>query len=626
MDLSPEEAEDIKVIPGDPQRQIYPEVPQNPNEGNGQLVVDNNWQEREQIVQKHREDIINKLKEESKDEFQFKIKNLKGDMIKDNNVQLNKPLTHRQQINNEILQPDNPDVGKKLSTARTSTIGVGNVKYEKTGARDKHENQEGDRYNNKSHEKNRNEMGFIDMARKKLARTVPNSIRQGEKNGTEIRRKIKPGKRPRPRPHRMGRHKQKTTPKPPPKSLFELWQEYRHPFCDKSFIGYGYEFAVLNDVVVNKQLAVGEDGGKDMSKVMEQEESKEFLTLTKGFFLLNCNSTVKYFFDGNNYLNQWIKALLTSATVPFDNLVVNNHFTIALVRFEYVNMYHTMTDWYNTFLVMRFLNHTASETDILFVDAHPKGSLDNVWGDLFHSFKFLSQMKQQTTLYKNLVWGMQGYNSPLSKFYANTLPYVEEFREFFLSQYHIGIDHKLNCQRLNIFFIWRRDYVAHPRNPGGNISRKIKNEDELIQALKQKYPQHNIEGKQLDLLPMKEQLKYISKTDILAGMHGAGLTLALFLPKHSGLVEFYPNYWSDSNEHFKSIARWRSLPYTHWSNFDDENEFENQYTRIPPDMAVDMVEEIINKLCQTSLSQEITQQVTPSSIQAQNIKANNMFQ
>ena len=399
--------------------------------------------------------------------------------------------------------------------------------------------------------------------------------------------------------------------------LFKLWKERKHSFCDNSFIGYGNEFALLNDVVVNKQLAVGEDGGKDMSEVMEQKESKEFVYLTKGFFSLKCNSKFNYFFKGHvNYLNKWMKTLVTSANVSYEEPFVNNRFTIALVRFEYVNVYHTMTNWYNTFLLMRFFNHTASETDILFLDAHPKGSLDNVWGDLFHSFKFLSQMKQQPVMFKKLVWDIQGYNSPMLQCNKDFLPYVNEFREFFLSRHFVETGHKLNCQRLNIFFIWRRDYVAHPRNPGGNISRKIKNEDELIQELKQKYPQHNIEGKQLDLLPMKEQLKCISKTDILAGMHGAALTLALFLPEHSGVVELFPNYWSDPNSHFKCIARWRGLHYTQWKNTDMKNEYINDYTRIPPEVAIELVDKIIDTMCLSSLRNKHS---NTSSVQAQNI-------
>ncbi|VEL36644.1 unnamed protein product, partial [Protopolystoma xenopodis] len=52
-------------------------------------------------------------------------------------------------------------------------------------------------------------------------------------------------------------------------------------------------------------------------------------------------------------------------------------------RYEYVNLFHTITDWYNAFLAMRWGHLPASRVKILFVDAHPAGSLDEVWDRLF---------------------------------------------------------------------------------------------------------------------------------------------------------------------------------------------------------------------------------------------------
>ena len=64
---------------------------------------------------------------------------------------------------------------------------------------------------------------------------------------------------------------------------------------------------------------------------------------------------------------------------------MNNQFTIAITRYEYVNMYHTMTEIYNAFLIMEFFNQTQSSTNILIVDGHPSGTLDDVWKTLFNS-------------------------------------------------------------------------------------------------------------------------------------------------------------------------------------------------------------------------------------------------
>jgi len=58
--------------------------------------------------------------------------------------------------------------------------------------------------------------------------------------------------------------------------------------------------------------------------------------------------------------------------------------TLALTRCEYANFYHTMSDWYNTFLVTQFMNVSESVAPrVLFIDAHPAGPLDHAWNSLF---------------------------------------------------------------------------------------------------------------------------------------------------------------------------------------------------------------------------------------------------
>lgn len=56
--------------------------------------------------------------------------------------------------------------------------------------------------------------------------------------------------------------------------------------------------------------------------------------------------------------------------------------TVALTRREYANLYHTVSDWYNVFLLTRFFNVTQP-AHVLLVDAHPAGPLDHAWTVLF---------------------------------------------------------------------------------------------------------------------------------------------------------------------------------------------------------------------------------------------------
>ena len=60
-------------------------------------------------------------------------------------------------------------------------------------------------------------------------------------------------------------------------------------------------------------------------------------------------------------------------------------------------------------------------------------------------------------------------------------------------------------------------------------------------------------------IPFKEQLQVIQRTDILVGVHGAGLTHAMFLRPHSAMVEVLPPKLDYKG--FVNLARMRSIHY-----------------------------------------------------------------
>jgi hypothetical protein len=347
-------------------------------------------------------------------------------------------------------------------------------------------------------------------------------------------------------------------------------------------------------------FATGRAGGEEIKQVINQPEEDEYYQFQYGFLQLPCEVKPDYFFNNNNHNNQWLssmKTLLAQQEMPVD--IVNTLFTIAITRYEYANIYHTMTDFYNAFLLMEYFNKSQTETNILIIDGHPKGALDPVWDVLFNSSTRIRKLHKRTR-YKNLVWGILGYNSHIMDHYAPNLPLVKEFRNFFLSSYRVSENHKLNCDKISITFVWRRDYLAHPRNPSGSISRKIQNEQELVDTLRNSFPHFTIKGVQIDLFDMRQQLEFVTSTDILIGMHGAGLTHAMFLPSHAGVIELLPVYWAAANEHFEAISRWRDLLYLRWVNSDPNNEAANYHTIVPPDVLNTMVTSTVEHMCQTA--------------------------
>lgn len=365
--------------------------------------------------------------------------------------------------------------------------------------------------------------------------------------------------------------------------------------CEGNFIGYNYTFARLTNVVINPAHGRGRRGGENCSEVFNQAERDEYFELSFGYFKLLCKSKDHYVFNSKSHLRYWQDVLQMTDHVPKSN-AIHHGWTIAVVRYEYANLYHTMTDFYNSFYVARLFKMKPGNITILWLDGHPAGALDESWNTLFGRVLRAGDIKQPE-MFSHMIWGIMGYNSFLNNHLRKNVPYLEEFRSFFLTQHGLQTKSELLCAKLNIMFLWRRDYLAHPRNPSGSVSRKIKNEIELLESAKKLFKTHNVFGIQLDKMSMIKQLETIAGVDILIGMHGAGLTHTLFLPKHAGLIELYPTYWSNSNRHFVSMAMWRKLHYLSWVNTDYSKELPNDYTVVDVKKVTNMISEMVKKIC-----------------------------
>lgn len=378
--------------------------------------------------------------------------------------------------------------------------------------------------------------------------------------------------------------------------IFQQWIKTKVHICGNSLIAFSNEFAISKNIIINTKYGYGKKGGEEIIDVLNQDEEAEYYSFQFGFMELPCKRKSNYFFNSQNHLNSWYESLqpIIPKKIQYDIYV--EQFTIAITRYEYVNIYHTMTDIYNCYLLMRFFNKTRYETNIVIIDGHPKGSLDLMWKNLFNSSQIIGNLNGRI-FYKNLVWGILGYHSEILQHLTANLPLVEDFSNFVLNSYGLEKQQKLECRKLKVVFIWRRDYLAHPRNPTGKVSRKISNENELITSLRSLFPKWNISGVQLDTLDIKSQLDIISNTNILIGMHGAGLTHAFFLPKHSALLEIIPNYWQRAKDHFQSIAQWRNLIYQSWTNNDTTLETDEHISYIPPDVIQTMTKNVHKLMC-----------------------------
>jgi protein O-GlcNAc transferase len=123
---------------------------------------------------------------------------------------------------------------------------------------------------------------------------------------------------------------------------------------------------------------------------------------------------------------------------------------------------------------------------------------------------------------------------------------LEAFSHFVLNKLGMLKHNIPNEPRITL--ILRKDYM------GRKLDRKISNEDQVVKALEEvSRGRASFSSVQLETMTFKEQVELMySKTNILIGVHGAGLSHTVFLPPEAILIELLP-------ESIKSFTYFRNL-------------------------------------------------------------------
>ena len=378
-------------------------------------------------------------------------------------------------------------------------------------------------------------------------------------------------------------------------------------WCNKNIQIFDRRFGLLHDVIMDNTKLLDRagkpKGGEPLNQVLGQREKDEFFSYRKGFWSMHCNSNDSSSVSQNAF--PWLPYLdvksgvsnVTSGGLTQSN--TEKRFTIAITREDYCNLHNFVRQMFNAFLLMMIYKKEPKEMAILFLDAHPTCILDSSWRLIFGHVYWASRLSGPV-LYKNIIWGFKEGDSQLTQFDLKNISYIEEFRSYFLQEYNLNANSTLECRRVVITIILRHNQVFHPRNQKGIVGRKIYNEDEIINALVQTFPNACVQAVRMESLTMRGQLETISTTDLLIGMHGAGMTHTIFLPRHAAVLEMLPKGFKIGRHWYlcyQRITEWRGLKYQSWENFEDSLEKPGEYTVIPKDIILAKVKDLMNQLC-----------------------------
>ncbi|XP_055921825.1 EGF domain-specific O-linked N-acetylglucosamine transferase [Eupeodes corollae] len=227
------------------------------------------------------------------------------------------------------------------------------------------------------------------------------------------------------------------------------------------------------------------------------------------------------------------------------------------------NMYHHFCDFINLYASL-FVNQSHplafhTDTQIIIWESYkyespfaetlkaftsnPVWNLDNVRGKVV-CFKNLV-----LPLLPRMIFGLY-YNTPII-YGCEKSGLFRAFSEFITHRLQIPMHSKINS-KIRITFLSRKTKY-----------RQVLNEDELIKTISSN---ENYFVRRISFergIPFSEQLQIIRNTDILIGMHGAGLTHLLFLPNWATIFELYN---CEDPNCYKDLARLRGVNYLTWKD------------------------------------------------------------
>jgi len=247
-----------------------------------------------------------------------------------------------------------------------------------------------------------------------------------------------------------------------------------------------------------------------------------------------------------------------------------------------VNMYHHFCDFFNLYLSIhmnsslsnKHYNSWSVKKQVLLLENIPYSSSFHPTWSAFTSLplmdlnivagKKVCVKEAMFPLLPRMLYGLF-YNTPLvSDCYNSGL--FKSFSEFVLHRLKIPQYGLLSDQRLRVTIISRD--TKH---------RRVNNEGELVKTLDQTGLYRVTLARFSPLVPFPSQLTITHNTDILVGMHGAGLTHLLFLPDWAEVFELFS---CDDPACYKDLARMRGVGYnTHnWGDMMTMIEVQGGYT------------------------------------------------
>jgi hypothetical protein len=346
-------------------------------------------------------------------------------------------------------------------------------------------------------------------------------------------------------------------------------------------------YCAFTNLRIDNSLIRMDRGGEALEDVMGRKEYLELPVYQKGAFSTRPKPNFEVPTEKRVGLH-YLEDVLNNMKYPtkknkgqFDSDCVETRegTTLMVTRYEYVNLYHTLTDWWNAFFVMTQAQKDRKEkVRLLFLDGHAKGNLDSVWEDVIGPYEYVQHLPAGGVCFERAVFISPGYSSTLfpdAGMKRERCPLrrlAEEFSSHFLKAYRLE---QVKPIPGKVVIIDRQPYVSHPRSKIGNFKRVMLNIKDLEQLLRENPKVTSVEIVRFESMPIAEQIRAVRQAQILIGNHGAGLSHLMFMDHSSEVLEFATDY----RDFFIYLSDWKDITYTPIPIVDETRLFDSELAR-----------------------------------------------
>ncbi|KAM7279153.1 hypothetical protein ACFE04_006287 [Oxalis oulophora] len=353
-------------------------------------------------------------------------------------------------------------------------------------------------------------------------------------------------------------------------------------------------------IKMNVDKIIMSRGGERLDNVIGRKEEEELPVFKDGAFEIHANNNnnkennlklvspefLNQFVPINNISRHTMRELFSSIRVRKD---FDNHCdqwieepTLLVTRFEYANLFHTVTDWYSAYVSSR-VTGLPNRPRLVFVDGHCRAPLEETWKALYSGLRYaksfngsvcfrhaiFSPLGYETGLFEALDLDLDCWGSPAHELLENPndkkTARLSEFGEMFKASFGFPTNenNKHPTSVHNVLFVRRENYLAHPRH-GGKVESRLSNEQEVFDAL-QNWA-WSYQGCKINLvnglfahMPMRDQVRAIQDASVIVGAHGAGMTHIVSAMPKTIIFEIISSEFM--RPHFRLIAQWKGLEY-----------------------------------------------------------------